>query len=391
MTTTVSRYITDQVKSYADGCQEEEQYEETVDFHAMLHFTTKSLILSELSELTIRGSSEFRFSDESVTVMVGGILKSKLSLASLVLTHHRIKDIGMIQICRLILPTDADVNGLQELDLEGNDIGAIGCAAIQECLESAECNLASLNLSCNALSAKGGILIADALSVNRTLVNLVLANCDLDLTTEIAVATNIQNNNTISTLVLDRPILSSKEDELSDHFSRVLGQHRSLHSLSLRYCRVNDHGVFLFSQELITNNMLRCLNLECNCIGIKGAEALASYLIQKNQLQSLMLTSNRVCDDGAIALASALRTNRSLEELTLRHNEIGVEGLVALGNALRKNDALLFLSLWGNGFEDVSSQLFHDLFETRFPYLDIKLDIRTYEVDGVHYVAESSF
>jgi hypothetical protein len=80
-----------------------------------------------------------------------------------------------------------------------------------------------------------------------------------------------------------------------------------------------------------------------------------------------------------------------LEELTLRHNGIGVEGLVAIGNSLRKNDVLLFLSLWGNGFEDVSCQLFHELFETRFPYLDIKLDIETYEVDGVHCVAERPF
>jgi hypothetical protein len=64
---------------------------------------------------------------------------------------------------------------------------------------------------------------------------------------------------------------------------------------------------------------------------------------------------------------------------------------VAIGNALRKNNTLQFLSLWGNGFEDVSCGLFHELFESRFPYVDLKLDIETYVVDGVHCVAESSF
>ena len=141
----INRYITDQAKTYVANCQDEEQYQETTNFHAMLHFTSNALILSELSEISIRGSSNFRMDDETATVMVGGILTSKISLTSLVLTHHRIMDIGMIQICRLILvsvhmeifvtmkfiytssqPSDADVSALQELDLEGNDIGAIG-------------------------------------------------------------------------------------------------------------------------------------------------------------------------------------------------------------------------------------------------------------------------
>lgn len=101
----INRYITDQASAYASNCQEEEQYVESSEFHGMLHFSANSLILSELSEINIRGCAEFRLTDETVTVMVGGILRSKISLTSMILTHHRIMDVGMIQLCRLILVT----------------------------------------------------------------------------------------------------------------------------------------------------------------------------------------------------------------------------------------------------------------------------------------------
>lgn len=84
----------------------------------------------------------------------------------------------------------------------------------------------------------------------------------------------------------------------------------------------------------------------------------------------------------------AIRSNQSLTELTLRHNNIEQEGLVALGNALYKNSTLKELSLWGNAFDDVSCGLFHDLYDTRIPYIGLALDCQVYVVDGVHCVAE---
>jgi hypothetical protein len=86
----------------------------------------------------------------------------------------------------------------------------------------------------------------------------------------------------------------------------------------------------------------------------------------------------------------AIRTNKSLIELTLRHNDIEQEGLVAIGNALYKNSTLKELSLWGNSFCDVSCGLFHDLYESRIPYIGLSLDCQIYVVDGVHCVAEKA-
>jgi len=127
----------------------------------------------------------------------------------------------------------------------------------------------------------------------------VLANCDLDLTTIIAISTNLQENGVITTLVLDRPLLSSRKDENCDHMSRVLGCHRSLHSLSMRYSRVSDHGVFLLSQELLTNSTLRCINLEWwvyhglyACVNIHTAMILALRVRKHWHLTSYKLISS---------------------------------------------------------------------------------------------------
>lgn len=75
-------------------------------------------------------------------------------------------------------------------------------------------------------------------------------------------STNISNNSRISVLVLDRPLLSNPQEDNCDHISQTLAHHQSLEALSLKYSRITDFGVFLLSQELMTNNYLRCLNLE---------------------------------------------------------------------------------------------------------------------------------
>lgn len=349
-----------------------------------------SLQISDLTDISIKGCEYFRFTDGHVHIMTEAILKCKMSVRVVSLRNHRITDVGAIQLCQLILPPSVDMLPLLELDLEGNDIESTGCHALRECLQSANCNLQLLNLSWNPISSEGGFMLSEAMPSNHSLTTLKLANCDLNLSTLVALTTSLASNVSITSLNLDRPILSTKQEESADHLSRVLGYHPTLRSLSLRHGRVSCHGCLLFSQELVTNTTLLSLNLECNCIGIKGAEALASYLMEVDSLQSLRLTSNRICNDGAIAMASAIRVNKSLSELTLRHNDIGQDGLVAIGNSLYKNGTLNELSLWGNSFDDVSCGLFHDLYESRIPYVDLSLDCQIYIVDGIHCVAEKS-
>jgi len=73
----------------------------------------------------------------------------------------------------------------------------------------------------------------------------------------------------------------------------------------MKFFNILDHGAKLLADALCLNESILSLNLECNNIGISGAEHLASYLLlrRKNSLHSLGLAYNSVGDDGAVALS----------------------------------------------------------------------------------------
>jgi Ran GTPase-activating protein (RanGAP) involved in mRNA processing and transport len=141
---------------------------------------------------------------------------------------------------------------------------------------------------------------------NQNLQHLLINSSGFDLNGLISLTSRLYENQGLVSLSLDRPILSkTKQGEVTEHMSKVLLQHRSLAYLSMKYHSINDHGAKLLSDSLNVTQTLLSLNLECNSIGVAGAEALASnLLIQENRcLQFLGMSFNFVSDDGAIALA----------------------------------------------------------------------------------------
>jgi hypothetical protein len=99
-----NRYVVDQAKVYMDNCQDDKSYRsEDSEQQSMIVITSNNLMESQLTEITIKGNKNFRFTDDLVTLMVEGLIKSNISLTTLALTHHRINDVGFIQLCRLIL------------------------------------------------------------------------------------------------------------------------------------------------------------------------------------------------------------------------------------------------------------------------------------------------
>ena len=154
-----------------------------------------------------------------------------------------------------------------------------------------------------------------------------------------------------------------------------------------------DSGARLFAQNLGKTELMISLDLECNKIGVAGAEALASYLIVqaragRKSLETLKLSHNSIADAGAIALSHALTENKSLRCLTLKSNSIGQSGLVALGNTLNTNNTLEYLSLFGNDFNNEVGKQYDSLISDRLPYVGLSLDVKTYLVDGVYNIAE---
>jgi len=371
--------------------------------------------------ISINGSKcGVHLSDEAVGQLVLCIQQSNLPIESLSLTYHNLSDDIIEYIRDSLLISGVNPVTLEHLNLEGNELTAKGLKYLQ--LNSSElCPLLSLNLSSNPLNEHGGLAISEALVSNVSLCSLKLNNCGFTLSAIVGLAAGLSGGRRqIQELELNRPILPKyiPGEESSDHFSRVLGGAKSLQALSLKYHNIGDAGARLIAYNLSKAINLISLNLDCNKIGIAGAEALASFLIIQSRekdkalkasqaiggsqimanqpqlsvgLQHLKLSYNSINDQGAIALAEAINVNTSLKSLTLKNCNIGDKGLMAIGKSLSVNNTLQFLSIFGNEFQNnETGSCYHELIENRLPYIGLTLDIKTYVVDGVYMIAEQS-
>ena len=169
-----------------------------------------------------------------------------------------------------------------------------------------DCPLQYLNLSSNPLSPTGQGNIANMLVHNQTLQHLFINACSIELTPLVQICSAVYENQALITLAIDRPILTkTREGEVIHHISRIILQHPSMQSISMKYHGLTDREIRVIIESLNVSQQLISLNLECNSIGVAGAEALASNLLINHHrcIQYLGLAYNMVGDDGAIALA----------------------------------------------------------------------------------------
>ncbi len=219
-------------------------------------------------------------------------------------------DVGAAEIGALVANPDCP---LLLLDLEGNDINTPSSLRIFD----PQCHLEVLDLSYNPLGETGGLELASYVQNNVKLQSLLVSGSNLNLKASIGLITSLHENQNLSVLGMDKPLLNfSKQEEVTDHISRVLLDKSSgLRELSLRFHGLQDRGARLLSDALSRNIMLTHINLESNKICVAGAEALASVLIlqqrqrqadpraRRNYIQSIKLSHNFICDEGALALA----------------------------------------------------------------------------------------
>jgi Ran GTPase-activating protein (RanGAP) involved in mRNA processing and transport len=389
---------------------------------------SKSMRFSNLKNLTLIASNlsnEDRLTDISFQNLLKTFIANEIHLETLILKFHRlsvncVKDIGKYMYIK---------STLKFLDLEGNDINGDTISPLR-LNEKNTCPLESLNLSSNPLGQEGGMALAHALSKNNSVKALYVNNCGIPLTSLIAIFTSISRSTSSSLTAIDeegnaiynpdpscleifeidRPLLcsnSNKEEEGTDHLSRLLLADSPLSTLSLCQHNMQDFGARLLSDSLARSlGCMTSLNLDRNNIGVAGTEAIASFLIIQTQqqeagvlpknrkfsgpgLKTLKLSYNIIGNDGAIALSEALKVNKSLTELTIKNNNID-EGLTAIAESLEFNNTIKKLSIFGNNFNEKSGKAFYRLIRNRLPYVGASIDISVYIVDGEYHQAEKS-
>jgi len=198
----------------------------------------------------------------------------------------------------------------------------------------------------------------------------------------------LAGNGGLVELDLGDPARPAHATGLTDHLARLLGRNKTLQVLRLSKWRMRDEGAGLLSGAILEAPYIQGLHLSCNEIGITGAESLSSLLVKTSCLTELDLSNNRVGDAGARAFGLALQQNSSLKTLNVKFNSINDGGLADLARGVAQNSSLQKLLLWGNNFGQECAEEFDDLIKGRFQYLEVKVDIHPYLVDGAYHIAE---
>jgi Ran GTPase-activating protein (RanGAP) involved in mRNA processing and transport len=138
--------------------------------------------------------------------------------------------------------------------LQGNDITRIGPLFP----ETHPSKLTYLNVGHNPLGEEGGLELGRALAYNNELSTLYANNCSFNLKGLLAVITSLNENDTLVTLELDRPLLSiAKEEESMTHISKMLlNKFCHLNHLSLRLHGIGDAVARLHSHATSLSNAL---------------------------------------------------------------------------------------------------------------------------------------
>jgi hypothetical protein len=154
--------------------------------------------------------------------------------------------IGEAGASQLAVGLQADPPSLTSLRLEGNQIGAVGAAALGTALLS-NTHLTELGLALNPLSPLGALELREGLRRNGALRTLDLSGCSIGDDGAVAIATALRTNSVLETLYLQNN-------------------------------GIGKRGALALASTLRINRALRTLNLRLNHIGAESAAVLVDAM-----------------------------------------------------------------------------------------------------------------
>lgn len=251
---------------------------------------------------------------------------------------------------------------LESINLSDNALGAKGINAVGDLLKG-QTKLKELYLCNNGLAADAGTLICSALlaTVPSSLTTLHFHNNLLETAGSLALAPIIESSPRLedfrfSSLRVGRegtvricealqPQLSStlKHLNLADNFfgeegadslARALLNAPLLETLIINDTIIGDSGASSICKVLMTGAPnLSVLNISGNEIGLQGANGIAK-LLSSGRLRELHADDNELGNAGATALAEGISRHSHLRVLGLNNCEIGGPGALSIAKAI---------------------------------------------------------
>jgi Ran GTPase-activating protein (RanGAP) involved in mRNA processing and transport len=135
---------------------------------------------------------------QATAIHFGKMLQNNVGIQKLSLRKQRLRDDGVYIIMEHLLEN----NTLRILDLNANEIAFKGCEAVAKFLKSENCVLESLHMSSNKASDFGSKAIAQAISVNKSLVHIDMSHNEINDFGLTQIAQSLFHNQTIMSFKL---------------------------------------------------------------------------------------------------------------------------------------------------------------------------------------------
>ena len=160
---------------------------------------------------------------------------------------------------------------------------------------------------------------------------------------------NLQNDDCLQIEILQELNLSGSY--IGNNGVRILAEavtvNRSIQRLDLSSNQIADDGVFYVSSSLKLNKSLCVLILSDNLITDKGAETLANAIEINDSLQELNVSKNVISKKGVMKILKACTIKRTLHKMVCICNDLSKSGLRAINEYIKNEKPVnIFDASW---------------------------------------------
>eukprot|EP01006_Ploeotia_vitrea_P016562 TRINITY_DN4728_c0_g1_i1.p1 TRINITY_DN4728_c0_g1~~TRINITY_DN4728_c0_g1_i1.p1 ORF type:complete len:371 (+),score=13.09 TRINITY_DN4728_c0_g1_i1:32-1144(+) len=320
---------------------------------------------------------EDRINDGEAKAIFKGLYSSDCLVAELDLSYNFIGDEPMQDLAQALRHS----NVIERVNLAFNNVTGVGARLLADGLMM-NTSVLHFSIQGNDIGEEGGTAMAAMLKGNNTLQTLNLGSCGIKTGTIIGLATALQEQPSLTSLNIDKPLLPGLQENLTaaQHLGEMIKLNSTLTEINMSRFKMNDEMMQLMTPAFIHNQSVIAMNFSCNQLSVDCGALFASILSKRPDITDLNLHSNKLADAGVKQIAQALKTHPSLVKLDLRKNSVAEIGMSAVADMLKFNDSVNELQLWGNTFTPQTCKRFYGI-NARLSSL-LLVDFDFHVVDG---------
>lgn len=299
-------------------------------------------------------------------IVSNALMKMKNHVVQLDFSHNHMGDEGAIEVAQVLKVSEL----LHTVNLSVNEITDIGAVAIAAAFVPCanptgmpsqwNRSVNYLLLACNKISDDGFVALANAAACHHDMAKIDLARNAIG-GFGIRALMRSQERNRMCQFALHGNQLGNEGVQHLCAAWKAFGGKGSHAVLNLHENDFSLGGAQGLGDLLDGNDFLQDINVSCNTLGSRGAEALSSKMVPagRNVVRFINLANNRLRDEGAEEIAKILEANSEhLTKLNLSYNQIDDKGGERLCHALAKSFAMVNFIASHNQFRDRTVEAF---------------------------------